>query len=113
LATHSWLRATATSQERTSYLKIILDTELHDARLPRLGRDAVERPGVEVHQRVTPVEVIEEVERLDPQLQRGSGEKKDRRNSTNMSYKTDDRVRFSRSFICFGNSSDNEMPNNR
>ena len=69
----------ATFIENTSRtLEIVLDAELHDARGPRLRRDAAERARVEVQHRVAPVEVVEQVERLQAELQplrAGNGDK--------------------------------------
>src|SRR5258705_13769428 len=53
-------------------LEIVLDPELNDARESCLGRDAAERARIEVQvrrDRIAPVEMIEEIERLQAELQ--------------------------------------------
>src|SRR6476659_5888654 len=49
-------------------LKIVLDPELHDTRQPCLCRDAAKRARIEVHDRVAPVEVVEQVERFETEF---------------------------------------------
>src|SRR5688572_27291615 len=50
-------------------LEVVLHAELQDARIAGLRLDAPERPRVEVGDRIPPVERVEQVERLEPQLQ--------------------------------------------
>src|SRR5206468_11847565 len=50
-------------------LEIVLDSELNDARCSCLGRNAAERACIEVYDGVAPVEVVEEIERLQAELQ--------------------------------------------
>src|SRR6267142_6014511 len=49
--------------------KIIFDSELQDPRRSGLRRDAAEGAGVEVQHGIAPVEVVEQVERLQPKFE--------------------------------------------
>src|SRR5439155_22060402 len=49
--------------------EVVLDPELHDSRVADLRGDPPEVRGVEVRRRSAPVEVVQQVERLEPQLQ--------------------------------------------
>src|SRR5437870_200657 len=55
---------------RTSLLKAVLDRKLHDARITGLGGDLAEGPRVETDVRIAPVEVVEQIERLDAEFHR-------------------------------------------
>src|SRR5438093_3923896 len=64
--------ATATTRIfLTSFLRqseAVFDSKLHDARIARQRRDPPERAGREVRIRQAPVEGVEQVEHLQPQL---------------------------------------------
>src|SRR4030095_6202525 len=61
------------SAQRASFVPLsetVLDAELHDAWVARLRQDAPEGARIEVGDRRPPVEVVEQIERLDAKLQR-------------------------------------------
>src|SRR5690242_13116442 len=49
-------------------LEGVLDTKLQHARTAGLRDDLAEVRGVEVHDGIAPVEVVQQIERLEPQL---------------------------------------------
>src|SRR6188508_3161041 len=49
-------------------LERVLDAELQDARTAGLGQDLTEVGRVEIHHRVPPVEVIQQIEGLQPEF---------------------------------------------
>src|SRR5687767_5955731 len=52
------------------YSETVLDAELHDPHITRVGGDAPEGPGVQVRPGVAPIEMVQEVERLEAKLER-------------------------------------------
>src|SRR5207302_4744376 len=59
-------------------LKRVLDPELQDARVARLRLDSSKRAAVDARRRITPIEVVEQVEDLEPELHRVRDESRDR-----------------------------------
>src|SRR6266550_2834169 len=59
-------------------LKRVLDPELQDARVARLRLDPPKRAAVDARGRITPIEVVEHVEDLEPELHRVRDESRER-----------------------------------
>src|SRR5580765_2722213 len=53
----------------------VLDSKLHDAWVAGLGIDLAERAGIQTDIGVAPVEIVEQVERLDAKLHRPGAER--------------------------------------
>ena len=57
------------SATRMSHSEPILNTELYDSRAPGLGLNSAESARSKVHHRIAPIEVVQQIESLDPEFE--------------------------------------------